>query len=67
MNDILLPIVQTINAYLSDYILVVLLFRLRSQPLLPIRKFGTRFAASAKHERTCSANCPSRAASRAAA
>ena len=25
MNDILLPIVQTINTYLSDYILVILL------------------------------------------
>ena len=45
MNDILLPIVQTINAYLSDYILVVLLlgcglyFSIRTK-LVQVRCFG---------------------------
>ena len=45
MNDILLPIVQTINAYLSDYILVVLLlgcglyFSIRTK-FVQVRCFG---------------------------
>ena len=45
MNDILLPIVQTINAYLSDYVLVVLLlgcglyFSIRTK-FVQVRCFG---------------------------
>ena len=45
MNDILLPIVQTINAYLSDYILVVMLlgcglyFSIRTK-FVQVRCFG---------------------------
>ena len=45
MNDILLPIVQTVNAYLSDYILVVLLlgcglyFSIRTK-FVQVRCFG---------------------------
>ena len=45
MNDILLPIVQTINAYLSDYVLIVLLlgcglyFSIRTK-FVQVRCFG---------------------------
>ena len=45
MNDILLPIVQTVNAYLSDYVLVVLLlgcglyFSIRTK-FVQVRCFG---------------------------
>ena len=45
MNDILLPIVQTINSYLSDYVLIILLigcglyFSIRTK-FVQVRCFG---------------------------